>query len=542
MTRVRNLDDFRASLGRLYAAADQVRTTANAGLAARFPRDAESVPANPAELWKDWLECHVRDFFIDRLLGQLNWQKASEVEVSEYVQNMTVEQDADFGVQGVQRPEDERRKRLDYFGFERETDRPLLIVEAKRPSVRLPQGSTAEVADALRKYLVRSRRRQYSPGNAGLPEVWGECLDQVREYARSVFVHFQRWPSRVAVCNGTWLVVFVEPHLAFGTTAAPDVGEILVCESRDAIVQRAGEVWKCLEYGALAGGHSQCLPSEIPFLVDPARIESCMFALKILYARSPSHYARPEPCILVVPALVLRSTGASFLKIGFDRADDLEGEEYELPAGNVPLDGHLNQVGEAALRLKRRVEEVLHRTGHPLPLVNVQTHMADVEAFKGLATVSPIRLRDLAPGELAVLTVTGDEPHFLRRSPEYRDCVHHRHGESQRTHTAQLPHAVARPSMADYSHFTDGSEFHCTHREVIAPKGQPVTSSNRARCGPRSCDDDGAFCELWRFERMLCCRTCVFQRVCLASPVFTPPCPPRPVQVTIGGNVVATVP
>jgi hypothetical protein len=540
VTRVRNLDEFRESLGRLFVATDRVRSTAKAGAS---PRSAEGGVGNAADdALDEWLECHVREYFIDRFLAILNWQKAIEVDAAEYVQgNVTIEQDADFGVEGVPREGDERRKRLDYFGFERDTDQPLLVVEAKRPSVRFPGGELAAVADKFRKYLVKSRRRRYSPADADLTAAWGECLDQVREYARSVFSTHGRWPQRVAVCNGRWLVIFVEPHLAFGTTAGTSAGEILLFESRDAMARRAADIWRCLEYGSLASSMPQCLPSEIGFLIDRTAIDSCMFGLKVLYAREPSHFTRPQPCILVVPTLLLRSSGGSFLKTGFDHADDSDGEEFELPNGNRSIDGHLAEVRDAAERLKRRVEEVLHRADRPLPLVSVEAHMHTADTFAVQPTVVPIRAGTLPDGEMALLVITGAETHFVRSAAEYRPCIHHRHGESDRLHVAQFPHAMSRPSKTDHSHFSDGSEFHCTHREVFGPKGQQVTRTNRDRCGPRSCEDNAAFCELWRLEHMLCCRTCVFQTVCTASQVFILPCPPPLVQITVEAKVPASV-
>src|SRR6185295_15771490 len=154
----------------------------------------------------------------------------------------------------------------------------------------------------LRNYLVRSRTRTYDAQHIDLVAEWVECLDQIRQYAREVFTRFNRWPKRVAVSNGEWLVVFAEPEVAFGTTAAQSAGAIHVLEAWDAIDQQADIVWRHLEYKSLASVQPQCDPSELPFLVDPAAIESCMFAVKVLYARKPSHYQR-VPCIFVVPAL-----------------------------------------------------------------------------------------------------------------------------------------------------------------------------------------------------------------------------------------------
>jgi len=65
---------------------------------------------------------------------------------------------------------------------------------------------------------------------------------------------------------------------------------------------------------------------------------------------------------------------------------------------------------------------------------------------------------------------------------------------------------------------------HCAHRDVISAKGTPITPANRSQCGPRSGRDGQAFCEIWRFEQHLCCRTCAFEEVCLKVAVFQLPC------------------
>lgn len=69
-----------------------------------------------------------------------------------------------------------------------------------------------------------------------------------------------------------------------------------------------------------------------------------------------------------------------------------------------------------------------------------------------------------------------------------------------------------------------------TVQNVALAKSQTVTAKNRERCGPRSSRDGEAFCEIWSFERRLCCRTCVFEPVCTKAQVFHLPCQ-RPVQI-----------
>jgi hypothetical protein len=92
--------------------------------------------------------------------------------------------------------------------------------------------------------------------------------------------------------------------------------------------------------------------------------------------------------------------------------------------------------------------------------------------------------------------------------------------------TTQLPAVLSRlRNLTDSRAFSiSGESHHCAHRDVADAKSSQITPKNRDRFGPRSGDDFTAFCELWRFERHLCCRTCILEDVCTSADVFALPC------------------
>ena len=86
------------------------------------------------------LEAHAREFMVNSVLEALNWRMS--IAGDEYLPNLVPE----APLQSVGR---DTTRFLDYLGLERETDRPLLIVESKRPSSKLPGSFVPQINEAL---------------------------------------------------------------------------------------------------------------------------------------------------------------------------------------------------------------------------------------------------------------------------------------------------------------------------------------------------------------------------------------------------------
>jgi len=513
-----NSDDLRVNLTQAFRAAQAVRAV----LEQAPPIDAQESPEQAIETRREiWLECHARDFVIDHILSALNWRLQPSIEAGEYIQaNLVTEQRSDgtgCDVRQLKPETGDNRRRLDYFGYERETDRPLLVVEAKRPRLLLPgepnpnlRPDAHPVSGILAEFLQNARSD--TNGESQLTAEWESAVVQLRDYCRIVAAR-AAWPARAVLTNGEWLIAFVEPGNAFAEASPESIRKhsILVFESRDHLILNCRLLWEQLAYSVLASLDRTVLPTEIPFVIDPARIESCSHGLRLSYTYKQTNF-RKAPLMSVSPLLFVRSEGTTFIKVGTTWED-------ELPAdGREPIDEHLCRVEARARVLKEDVERVLRCPS--IPLVSVKAHCRDAEAFRNRPIVQSL---PFDVGEVFLL-LTGEVPHFVRIGTGFDDCTFHTHAAAKAQTVAHEETAILDSRLSPRSYFIDRSPNHCTHQAVHAMKRQPVTDDNRDRCGPRSSGPGGAFCEVWRFEQLLCCRTCTFLDVCSLARAFSLPC------------------
>jgi hypothetical protein len=174
-----------------------------------------------------------------------------------------------------------------------------------------------------------------------------------------------------------------------------------------------------------------------------------------------------------------------------------------------------------ALRLLADVNNSL-RSEHIA--LGLETHYADTESFKDLPAVVEIRHEEGSPASHELLIVTGSNTHYLLAEPTVPDCPYHDWVQS-RDAGYEFERAIEIRSVEPRSFFKSRELHHCSHRLVAAAKAEEITAENRDRCGSRSGRNGEAFCEIWRLDEYLCCRSCAFQDVCTKSEVFTLPCP-----------------
>jgi hypothetical protein len=117
----------------------------------------------------------------------------------------------------------------------------------------------------------------------------------------------------------------------------------------------------------------------------------------------------------------------------------------------------------------------------------------------------------------------GHDRHFLKAEPSVPNCPFHNWTDA-RARAVEWGSANLARSTRPRSFFMSGEIHHCAHRAVAGTKASPIGPTNRDRCGPRSGNDGQAFCEIFRFEVSLCCRTCAFEQVCSKAAVFHLPC------------------
>lgn len=398
-------------------------------------------------------------------------------------------------------------RRLDYFGFERDTDRPLLIIEAKRPKIHLPElKDPGEARPKVASVVAAGLKGEPLHGD------WNRVLETVRDYVVSTSSGGQQVVRRVVISNGKWLILFLDPLDAFLGEADPN--KILVWESPADLKRRANELFHHLEYYAVAGKLPPLAPSEVGFYVEGSEVRWSLHGCRVLYYEEPSFY-ESKPVITILPILFLFSTGGSCL-LKERRSNQ---SEFKVPHDYGRLPGHLQEVAQAAQALTCEVERHLATTLHFLPLDDHYDEM--VALLPGVERVRCAR----GEGASEYVVVTGDKTHFLLEKPTIDNCPHHNWNQSNAAGApADRRPVVTRSVRQPRSFFVSWEEHYCGHPAVADTKRGPITESNRGRCGPRSHPNGGPFCEIFDFEERLCCRACVFECVCRRAQVFQLPC------------------
>ena len=192
MSRVRNADEFLLRFRRISNEYARIFGPALSKLRSQYTGLPEE------EIINEHLEVHARVYFVNAFLASLNW--GLDKSPTDGLPNLVPEVP-------VRSAETGSIRFLDYLGLERETNRPLLIVETKRPRARLPRTWTpaATYSEIVSRGLAGEK----------LIGEWNEWLDTLRDYVRSVYQRNQVVPRRVVITNGEWLILFLDPERAF---------------------------------------------------------------------------------------------------------------------------------------------------------------------------------------------------------------------------------------------------------------------------------------------------------------------------------------
>lgn len=491
MSRSRNADEFLLQLRQIGKRYDDVFskrvTAARQKYADGADRDAS----------EQLLEAHVRAFALNAVLAALNWRldTAPDHESPNLIPEAPI------------RSEERSTVRfLDYLGLENETDDPLLIVETKRPSAVLP--SAAQPAPTYSEVISRGLI------DGALLGEWNEWLRTLRDYVVSTNAHARRPVRRVVITNGDWFIVFLDPTDAFMPGGKRDASRILVFQSRADLESRYCDLFACMEHGRVLGESPPVTLADLRFHIDGDSVDRALHGLRIRYEEQRHVYGN-EPVIRIAVVVFLRSRFGSWLRI------EVPPQEEQLPADEDRLEGHLETIAQQAQALLDNINRAL---GTSLRATSLRRHYEDEDAFAALPGVTE-------PGRNDYIVVTGDKTHYVLPKPSVTECPYHDWNEAHVRGAASIPGPITSRSVEPRSFFKSGEVHHCGHRDVSVAKLTAITAANRARCGPRSGNDGQAFCEVWRIDQHLCCRTCAFEDVCTAAPVFRLPCrrpDPRP--------------
>jgi hypothetical protein len=499
VTRTRNATDFKtaflgAKLKYEYVFRERIDKL-------RAALEGAALPLTKADI-DDSLEYHARYYIINALLEALNWRLNAKAE--EGLSNLVPEAAVRSDASGT-------RRFLDYLGFEQDTLKPLLVVEAKRLKTPLPFLATlpapgASAAAAIPVDPVGGPSAIVSRGLVGekLTGDWDRWLAELKDYIRSIHTKTKQVPKRVAMTNGEWLILFREPTSFLGDAACPPE-DILVYGDMDAIANNSAELYRALEHQHVLDELPFLAPVEVPFHVTAPSVRNAMHALRLRYQQTPA-IKQPAPIIHVAPVVILRTELGATIRV--ENPDPRA--QFELPHAAAQLGTHLTDVGHAAEDHLREISERLQIALVPTPLEN---HFADPQSFDAHKAVTQ-------SSEIEYFVVTGQHTHYLLAEPSLPDCPYHEWGMSSAAGVGAPPGPITVSNVKERSFFPSGETHHCAHGNVLLAKSSEITAENRARCGPRSGEDGEAFCEIWSFEQRLCCRTCAFERVCTNADVF----------------------
>jgi hypothetical protein len=488
MNRVRNADAFILELRKILGRYREIfgpQVAAVRRTYASMPAGASSRPLDGC------LEVHARVYAVNAVLAALNWRLDSTPDsgIPDLIPEVAVE--------SLERG---TTRFLDYLGLERDSNNPLVVVETKHPNSALPSlaDSRVDVPTAIPEILSRGLRGVRLAGD------WPTWLNDIRDYVRSVTARAQA-PRRVVITNGEWYVVFLDPTDAFLSEGPCDPDRIRTFEL-SAAERDCDELFGCLEHSAVLGETPPLIPAELPFHIAAVNIERVMHGLHVRYVDQPRIYER-FPVISVAPVVFLRTDLGSWLRI------ESPPTEYELPHEAGKLQAHLREVHAAATAL---LAEVNQKMGTNLAATPLSKHYRDevFEPFRGVTEITPD----------SFLIATGVNTHYLLPEPTVPDCPHHDWRQSNALGRATYPGPIERRTVSPRSFFISSEPHHCAHRDVAASKESQITPENRDRCGLRSWGKGHAFCEVWRLDSHLCCRTCVFEEICTATDAFRLPC------------------
>ena len=451
------------------------------------------------------LEAHVREYFVNTFLNALNWRLGKSP--NDDLPNLISESPLASSHRGTTRF-------LDYLGIDvdEQGNNPLLIVETKPPRSPLPKRrgrSDDSLATVVHAGLC----------GESLGVGWDSWIATLRDYVQSVKDRTSKAPRRVVITSGEWLILFTEPEEAFCNNGSPNPKDIFTYSNRDEIERNYNEIFEELEHQNVLNKAPILTISEVPFYLRPEIIDRAMFGLRLMYIEAPGFYGL-SPSVKVVPVVYVGTQHGAWFCVD-------SRHEKEIPHQSEEIVSHLDEIDEIARQLLNDINSGL---GVNLVCSSLINHYHDEENSGPIAEkmhLPGIREVIYRPQNSATefLVLTGHNTHFLLKESSVPYCPHHDWATSHREgYAADTGPVEMRNTKRPRSFFISREVHHCAHRDVREAKGSRITDANRDRCGPRSGGKGEAFCEIWRFEEHLCCRTCAFEDVCTKAQVFHLPC------------------
>jgi hypothetical protein len=484
---------------------------------------------------RDLLEHHARAFILDELLSSLGWTIRPK------------NGDAfNLFTEAFFRPKYPRAHTqfLDYLGVDSAVESPLMVFEAKRLCLAPPSELRNQYnSRKAGRSAVRQRTRKVFPTEEVFAEAislpawvtgeWKKHITQLRKYFDAVMLKFGTPPGVMAIGNGEWMLIIRQPELVF--RGKPNAGCFRVIEEPDS---PAGEAYRLnyerihteLAYEAIAPRAPYVPPEWIPQDVRQAPKVEIMRGLRVGYTCTQTPQ-RPgyRPHVDVSPVVFVRLPRQSWIGV------TVSADGFNLPhetEGAVQLKNHLRDVGNASDALVKRVRETIAADPTVIELV---AHFGDSNS---LATRPGMTREISAPDSItqSFVLVTGSKSHFIQLRPRVQ-CPYHQWSKCDTHAVGRFP-ASGPIHVPSYSgtraFFPNGRAHHCAADVTAKLKSAPRLASTQLTGGISTNAANPAFCQIFDFEGMLCCQTCVFFDVCAQAQSFRLPC-----MTVLGPAVVA---
>lgn len=443
----------------------------NDSMSAEYTAPIDGLSSNP-------LEHTTRRNFLDHLFEALGWKLGTGGNTREEVR---------IKANTVQF--------LDYLGVKKETNTPIVLIEAKRwsephivaaPQLKANFSSKSEIVSAAIDYILSNDAELIAPVSTG----WIDILTQVKDYVKDIAANTGHVVQRAVITSGKWLIIFTNPGATFLSDGKNHPDRILVFEIEN-YVEHSSDILKWLDQKLIAPDIPDILePQRVGPYVKPQSILKCFSGLHVRYERSGSEKFSIRPQIIVYPVLIIERSDGAYLKIA--RRDD--------GLGLTPSNCTPASMTEHHARIQTAVERLIRETSQVVGLELLPEPLAE---FSGFPTEHqrgvPIPNKQVLIAEPKVadefLIATGDAPHFLLETPRIAECEWHSWNACHANGNAYGDNALSSPSIKNpRSYFIDGHPHHCANRALILLREER--------------------CKIAQFEERLCCQACSFLTEC----------------------------
>ena len=412
------------------------------------------------------LEAHVRAYLLDPILMALGWGIT--------VPDKLVIEDSVEPTDG-----NGWRRRLDYHGRDNANGRSLLVVEAKRPSFRLPDPCSVSLKDLFADSLNCIHGQKTHFGR--LTAEWHKTIESAVDYVRRVVGTYGHVPARYAISNGEWFVVIsdLQRSMLDGNAVNESVSVFKNCEDMG---YRAEEFISLLGYRRLSGCIPAQHPSALANFVPKGEVATCARFVDVSYVR----HGERQPLISVSVGAWIQVPRGGWV---------LFRKEY--PSQFLMLRDESSELLEDLLQVRARADDLLRelRAHRRLHFVSSDELEASLESHlppRDLSGRSSNLVRQIANNIYRV--VTSDQYVYLTGNKSYDDCCYHNWGDCKNEGSAVGAVPIVSPSTDPRCYFPSGSPYHCAHAGIQTRRNQ--------------------VCLLLPFEERLCCRRCVFFERC----------------------------